>query len=456
MRSAIVISTGEYWRKYGKVVTVVLLIITAGILPEELSGQTERRSLRIWVDTLDFNLCNVESEDIFFDDWGVWVENAGENDTVLGFRLQDDVITSTMTLRWDTSQVQLEPPYILTPPQTIYGRFAAKVQSVDTMEGILWVTVSPAAGGPIRPVVGTGIPLFYMRGRLKPTGGVIEPPFAGAKPQSFEVQGSLEENIGTKRFLPGFIRVLRDTTPEYIGTLRVTNGDLDTNRRDTIRLYVENIANRRVREVRFVLQADTTGFRFVDTIAIVPGSSEEWQSREVEITSGKITGRFTANADIQVNDSVLLGIIIERTTDSSFKSLLEIQDFGLNEETCLGRLLAESGDVRGEAVPVRDTTDTTDTTMSVVWRNLESGDLTIQIRMRPEENRFTVIPVATSIQSISVYSLTGQCVEYWKQHIKQGEEVVLRMRSELQSGHYFLLLQDSEGNYWNKRFIKQR
>ena len=143
------------------------MLIVACLGSPEGKGQTEGRSLRTWVDTLNLGLC----EDRTFETWGVWIESASATDTVVGFRLQDSVLAVELTLRWDTSRVRLLPPYVLTPVQTLVGRLVSKVQGVDTVTGELFVSAS--ADLSLRPAVGTGIPLFYLKGRVRPNDPAI-------------------------------------------------------------------------------------------------------------------------------------------------------------------------------------------------------------------------------------------------------------------------------------------
>ena len=433
---------------------IMLLLIGAGIATSERGiAQSEQRSLRIWVDTLGFNFCEVENSaemenDVLFDNWGVWLESFADEDTTIGFRVQDSVLVCTLTLRWDTSRIQLQPPYILTPPQTVFGRFASKVQSVDTVEGLLWVSVSPAPEGAIRPAVGTGIPLFYMKGKLKRGEELVEPPEAGARVQSIEIEGKLGENLGSSRFISGFVKVQRDTTLEYAGTLKVTEGDLDTNQVDTVELYVRNIANHKVREIRFSLINEGAGVKFVDTIEAGPGRTGEWNVRDLTVTSEKITGYFTSDADITSDDSLLVRILLERTTDSAFESSLIIDEFSLNEQSCLGKLFVENAGVVGKLIP----TDTVDTTMSVVNRSRgeESG---VEVVLSKETNILQVTSARqSSIQSVTIYDIKGSRIAY-VENLERGKSVVVKMEKNVRRGKYFVVIRGSEGRFWNRQFI---
>ena len=442
--------------------TILLLLLICGGLgkAERGNAQSEGRSLRIWVDTLNFNICDVTHEgtefenSVAFDNWGVWLESSSSTDTVIGFRLQDSVLTCTVTLRWDTSRIRLQPPYILASPQTLFGRFAAKVQSVDTTEGLLWVSVSPAAGGPIRPVVGTNIPLFYMRGILRRGGEEVLPPEGGGRVQSIEMEGNLGEQIVSRRFLPGFVTVLRDTTPEYTGTFRISNGDLDTNRVDTLELFARNLADRKVREVWFSLEGDIQNFRFVDTIPTGDQRAKEWRVEEVTIGPEKITGHFVSDSDIRSGDSLLLRIIYERTTDSAFSTVLTIKEVNVNEKSCLGKLEVEEGSITAERMPKIDTVDTTDTTTSVRG-GTEEREGGVEVRFVENHTLVVTSNPGSFLRTIAIYTLNGEQV-ISREALVGEREIMVEVEEGIAGGVYFIMIQDSEGRFWNRYFIQQR
>ena len=451
-------STGEKGRAYrsegdsrcreGKALCVGVLILFALSFLTERTAAQERRSLRVWVDTLDLNLCDTD-EDVSFDNWGVWLETASESDTVIGFRPQDSVLSCSIEVLWDVSRIRLEPPYALRPPQTLFGQFFNKVQHVDTNIGQLYIEMS--ANINLHPVVGTGIPLFYMKGRFLKTDTAIGPPEGGAKTDAFKIiDGALRSNISTSRFVPGFIRAIRDTTPEYTGTLGASEEDLDTNRTDTVSLFIRNFANRKVREVRFSLHADTMTYRFINTVVADMVSGVNWSRKKVEIDPDLITGHFVSETDISSDDSLLLQVEIERTTDSAFFSFLTIDKLSVNDESCLGKLVVERGSVSGKKIPVRDSVDTT---ISVARRERElyGG---IQVVSVPQGNALHIITTGRSLQSISMYDVTGIRIKHWAD-FRAGKEVIVNMEQKLQSGMYFLVIRDIAGNIWNRQFIQQ-
>ncbi len=441
-------SEGDSRCREGKALCVgVLILFALSFLTEQTAAQ-ERRSLRVWVDTLDLNLCAID-EDVPFDNWGIWLETASESDTVIGFRPQDSVLSCSIEVLWDVSRIRLEPPYALTPPQTLFARFSSKLQQVDTNIGQLYIEMS--AMNLKSPAVGTDIPLFYMKGRFLKTDTAIGPPEGGAKTDAFKIiDGDLKSNISTSRFVPGFIRAIRDTTPEYTGTLRASEEDLDTNRTDTVSLFIRNFANRKVRKVRFSLHADTMTYRFIGTVVADMVSGVNWSGKEVKIAPDLITGHFVSKTDISSEDSLVLRVEIERTTDSAFFSFLTIDEFGVNDESCLGKLVVERGSVSGKKIPVRDSVDTT---MSLARRerDLYGG---IQVVSLSQGNALQIITTGRSLQSISMYDVTGIRIKHWAD-FTAGKEVIVNMEQKLQSGMYFLVIRDIAGNIWNRQFIQQ-
>ncbi len=338
----------------------VVILLTVGMTGVAF-GQSER-SLRTWVDTLNQPLCGEGA----FETWGVWVETRSATDTILGFTLQDSVLSVELTLRWDPTRVQLLPPYILAPVQSLVGRFVSKVQGVDTTTGELFLSASTDQS--FRPAVGTGIPLFYLKGRVRPTDSIFVAPEGGARVQRIVLEGPLAENLTSTRHLPGFVQVTRDTTPEYTGSLELTEADIDTVQADTVDVFLRNLGDRRVQTVRFSVSVDTTKVRFAAVLPAV--DPNPWSEVEpmVELADDEIKVSIDRDGkgdlpSIDENSS-LMSLILERKTDSSFSTSLEVQDFEVNETSCLGKLIWSGGGVIGARIELP--VDTTDTTMSVV------------------------------------------------------------------------------------------
>ena len=163
----------------------------------------------------------------------------------------------------------------------------------------------------------------------------------GARVNSIELTGVLGENVGGLEFLPGYVQVTRDTTPEYTGRLRTTDGILDTNRQDTIFVVAGNLFDKRVHEFRFSLRADTTRFRFIDTVSAGTLAANDWSSkRGPYISDDSVFVRFDNNVAITTQDSLAIGIVVERKTDSAFSATLQIPGFGINFASCLGKTIA--------------------------------------------------------------------------------------------------------------------
>lgn len=351
-------------RVSGSIIRSVLaaLIVTTIVSVERGSAQTEGRSLRTWVDTLDIPLC----EEKTFDTWGVWIESASTTDTVIGFRLSDSVLAVEFTLRWDTSRVRLLPPYVLDPVGTLVGRFVSKVQAVDTTTGELFVSASTDQS--FRPSVGVGIPLFYLKGRVRASDTAVGLPAGGARIQNLTIEGKLGDQATTVRHHPGFVQVVRDTTPEYSGILRVDGVDLDTNRLDTMEVRAENLDGQRVRRLSFGLAVDTADVRFTTVLPLEAGHPWEGVRRQIDRSAGRIDvlyGEDDGEDLPPIGESPLLRWGVERTTDSQFVATVELLEADLNRTSCLGRLIGTGGMIAGARIMPVDT-GRNDTTISVV------------------------------------------------------------------------------------------
>lgn len=374
------------------------MLIVACLGSPEGKGQTEGRSLRTWVDTLNLGLC----EDRTFETWGVWIESASATDTVVGFRLQDSVLAVELTLRWDTSRVRLLPPYVLTPVQTLVGRLVSKVQGVDTVTGELFVSAS--ADLSLRPAVGTGIPLFYLKGRVRPTDTAIGIPTGGARVQQLTLEGRLGEETTTVRHLPGYVQVIRDTTPEYTGKLTVIGTDMDTAEVDSIEVRGENIDSQRVRELRFSLEVDTTVAIFAAVLPL-PGS-HPWSGveRSVELQDNRIDVRYgnPDGAELPlIGDAPLLEAILRRSTDSQFVATVGLTETEVDSRSCLGRVTGIGGSVSGTRIVPVDTTGDTSSVSVPDGHDLSGGHRFLRVTEG-------VIALSEGVAEVGIYDPAGR------------------------------------------------
>lgn len=383
----------------GRIILPIAILFLFSLAPPQAGAQTER-SLRTWIDTVDQPLCG-EGE---FDKWGVWFESAGDRDTTIGFRLQDSVLSVELTLRWDPKRVQLLPPYVLDPVSTLLGRFVSKVQGVDTATGELYISASTDQS--FRPSVGERIPLFYLKGRVRPTDSTFLPPEGGAKVQRISIEGRLAESISSVRHEPGFVQVTRYTTPEYTGRLEIDDLDLDTLREGTIALYARNFGDRRVTNLSFVLRSDSS--KIVIRDVILPATGNPWQelvSVERRDSNTVIVRVGNSNDDpiSTIDDTVpLLKVVIARREDSIFGTNVVIEQIAFNETSCLGKVDSGSGRVLGATI---DTTK--DDPVGVVVRDnhVRITDLAEWIVRQSNGEWIIVDP---RIQRVEIYDLTGR------------------------------------------------
>ena len=408
------------------------------MIASTLVAQSERRSLRVWVDTIDLNVCG----DKEFETWAVWLESYTETDTVVGFRLQDSILGCSMLLFWDTSRIRLQPPYVLTPPQTVFGRFPSQRRIPDTLAGTIWLDYS--ADDKQREVIGTNIPLFYLTGRVR-ADDTVAPLDGGAKVNFLQLEGVLGDNIGELDFPSGFVRVTRDTTPEYTGRLRTTEGAFDTNRRDTVFVIAGNLFDKRVREFRFSLRADTTKYRFADTVGEGTLAREEWNSKEVVLSDDSIFVRFNEDVEITTQDSVVIGVIVERKTDSAFTGVVQIPEFGINFASCLGKLNTSEAIVTGLKIRIEDTTST-----SVGYE--QNNDIH-KIDVVVGSERIYVDVSDLNIKNILMYNVRGRVVAQWSEFVQ--DNVIDLPLQRLPGGVYFLVFENEKGKIWYKQVIIQ-
>ena len=369
-------------------------------LAQEAGAQSER-SLRTWVDTLDQSLCEVGE----FETWGVWIESAGVDDTVTGFRLQDSVLSVEMTLRWDPTRVQLLPPYVLDPVGTLIGRFVSKVQGVDTATGELYLSASTDQS--FRPSVGVGIPLFYLKGRVRPTDSTFSPPESGAKVQKVSIEGTLAESISSIRHEPGFVQVTRDTTPEYTGRIEIDEDELDIDTLDAgrITLYARNFGEKRVTEVSFLLEGDTSDV--VIREIVTPQGSSPWEpyveyerldSGTIRVT---IAGEDADPLPTIDESNPILELSVGRRSDSIFSTDIRVEELALNPTSCLGKVLGDSVQITGaQKDTARDTTG-----MAVEYGH--AGELTEWIVALSGGEWRVVDPM---VRNAEVYDIEGRLI----------------------------------------------
>ncbi len=414
---------------------LICALLYLSLVPTRMSAQTEQRSLRTWVDTLDQQLCG-EGE---FDRWGVWVASIGNSDTVTGFRLKDSVLSVELTLRWDPARIQLLPPYVLDPVSTLLGRFVSKVQGVDTATGELYVSASTDQS--FRPSVGERIPLFYLNGRVRPTDSVFLPPEGGAKIQRLTIEGRLAESLSSVRHEAGFVQVTRDTTPEYTGSIEIDDLELDTLRVGTMALYARNFGERRVTDLSFVLRSDSD--KIVIRDIILPGSGEAWEglvSVERQDSSAIKVNVGSGGEDPipAIDDSKpVLSLLLTRREDSLFSTSVIVTDVLMNETSCLGKVDSGVGQVQGATI---DTTRDSVSTVTVQANHAHEGNLRHWIV--PGSNGDWVI-VDPDVREVDIYDVSGRLIGKYR---SEGANRLRFERETPHSGLVFALIRLRDGS----------
>jgi hypothetical protein len=392
--------------------------------PDTSAQQT--RPLNVWVDTVRFNVCD-----------GVKVFLlAVHTDPIL---VQDSVVSASMLLSWDISKIDLEDQ-VITSAETIGIQFDQK--KVDkTPDGTMYIQLGSSN---LRPVAGSK-PLFYVKGIVKApdTLGGLDG-WVYLDPASIHIFGNTEFSPIDSR--AGFVRVSRDTTPAYTGKLAVSASSFDTVRLDTVALTIQNLKGRRVKEVSFALKADAGNYEFIDTLQRGTLADTGWSLKSIAITPDSIGARLVASSDLTA-DGTLLKVIIRRRNDSAFASTLTVTRFGVNRESCLGRLITQEGSIAAAAIPRRDTTN------GVEEERARSSAISIVV----ERERREVMVRGEGIggRSVEIFDVVGTRLPLESVEPAGASALRVRLGLEPPSGTYFLVLRGrDEIVYKQFTFIK--
>jgi hypothetical protein len=242
------------------------------------------------------------------------------------------------------------------------------------------------------------------------------------------------------------VRVSRDTTPAYTGKLAVSASSFDTVRLDTVALTIQNLKGRRVREVSFALKADAGNYEFIDTLQRGTLADTGWSLKSIAITADSIGARLVASSDLTA-DGTLLKVIIRRRNDSAFASTLMVTRFGVNRESCLGRLITQEGSIAAAAIPRRDTTN------GVEEERARSSAISIVV----ERERREVMVRGEGIggRSVEIFDVVGTRLPLESVEPAGASALRVRLGLEPPSGTYFLVLRGrDEIVYKQFTFIK--
>jgi len=354
--------------------------------------------------------------------------------------VSDSLVSAEVILSWDIRKLDLESDAIFSS-ETLGKQFdERKVEKLPN--GVLHIQMGNTS---LRPVFGSK-PLFYVKG-IVTAPDTVTGLDGWITVTSVRFFGNTEFNLVENRV--GFVRVNRDTTPAYTGTLRVAPSSFDTVRFDTVALTIQNLKGRRVNEVSFALKADASNYEFIDTLQRGTLADGGWVTKSVTISPDSIGGRFVASNDLTA-DGDLIRIILRRKNDSAFSSALEVDRFTVNRESCLGKLIIEDGQISAVAVPSVDTS-----TVSV--QEERQGEKSSGITVIPERDRRSLRVMGEGIQgkAIEIFDVVGTKLSLQSVEPRGASMVEIRLATQPPSGTYFMVLRGrNEIVYKQFTFIK--
>ncbi|MDB5035907.1 MAG: hypothetical protein JWQ98_3148 [Chlorobi bacterium] len=395
--------------------------------PEATAQQSRvSKPLTVWVDSASFNVC--DGSKVFL--LGVWTSPIS---------VQDSLVSMDIYLAWDISKLDFES-LAVTSSGTIGSQFDSK--SVDKLpEGGLHVQLGNLS---LRPVYGSGKPLFYIKGSVIAP-DTVKSPDGWVDVTSIDPYG--KTNFEPIDYQPGYVRVHRDTTPDYTGMLSVMGGSFDTMRVDTVTLTTTNLKGHRVNEVTFALKADTSNYYFVDTIQRgTIADSSGWTTKNLVVTPDSIGGRFVAQSSLTV-DGPLLNIVIRRKNEKGFTSELRVSRFAVNAQSCLGKLTFQNGQIMADPIPVDSGT--------VGVEEERRGERAVSIWPDDQRGSITVRAGGMEIEEVIIYDAMGQMLPIRQMDRIDASSLRVRLAGQPSNGTYFVILRGrNEIVYKQFTFIK--
>jgi hypothetical protein len=280
-----------------------------------------------------------------------------------------------------------------------------------------------------------------LKGRVRQTDTVVGIPEGGARIQQITLEGRLGDEVTTVRHLPGFVQVIRDTTPEYTGRLSLIGTDMDTTDSGSVEVMGENIDSQRVRELSFSLVVDTGEVVFVDVLQLAVGHPWSGVERIIERTNRRVDVRYRSPDGSELpylGSASLLEVLLKRTTDSQFVAGVFIVDAEVNVTSCLGQLTGIAGSVSGaRIVPVDTTGDTT--TISV-----GNGHDILRERRYIDALDGGVIMLGEDVEWVSLYDPVGR--QIGTRRIQDGTSRLIKIEKGY-SGPIFAVLRLTDGRF---------
>lgn len=407
-------------------VSAILAAIICCLCSPILTAQ-ETRPLTVWVDPVRLNVCGQKTFQT-----AIRAASFRATDTTIGFRSTDNVYSVTLYVTWDPSTIALDD--LVIQSGTMSERVDVSPFIVDE-ESTLQIVIADRQAP--YDVVRGALPLVYINGRVIAPDTVAWP---NGWIQVTSVVLTSDTRFDPISYRPGYVRVERDTSQAYTGAIRVSDGSFDTLEFDTLTVSLENVRQRRVREVSFSIAADTALFEFVDTLQTGTLTAQPlWTTVELVRRADTIRGRFVAASDLS-QEGPLLKILIRRTTDSAFTATASVVAAGINENSCLGRFYGFGAPVTASAI-VRDTTTT-----SAPVLDEHSDDITL---IPSRDGRTVLVRSGATINGIDVYDVLGRRVAAQTTQTGAGHDFRLELETN-SIGPYYVQLRIG-----NERISKQ-
>jgi hypothetical protein len=366
--------------------------------------------LTVHIDTVRLNVCGNKNFLI-----GVGVGDLFASDGVVGLR---------MILQWDRSTFDIEDQ-VLTGGDALGAGFSYKSVIKDPVQGEMIIEMGDTS---LRPVSGSGKPLFYLKGQVTAP-DTVAPPLGWILVESLTFESST--NFSPIDYSQaGFVEVERDTSAAFTGVLSVGAGSFDTAQVDTVTLTTQNLRNHRVHDIAFVLKADTSRYGFVDTIETgTLAASGTWNTKEVRITSDSIVGLLTAGSDL-ISDGALLKVVLRRKTDSAFSSTLDVSRFTINQQSCLGNLLWQGSQVSAKAI-------VKDTSTSVVEDQRKGGVEEVRIVAESNGSSIAIATGSLEVSDVEIFDINGRMLPVQQLERLGASTLRVRLATPPPSGIYF-------------------
>lgn len=373
------------------------------------------RTLSVRLDTVRLNVCEAK--------------NFLMSVSIGDISRQDSLVGVNVILAWDLASIDFED-VLIASSETLASQFSERMLTKDRERGMMFIEMG---NYDLRPVAGTGRPLFFLKGTVTAPDTVAgQNGWVQVLNMTFESSTHFQTDLTGA----GLVRVVRDTTPGFTGHLSPTVAAFDTLRADTVTLAIQNVRNRRVREVAFRIEGDTRYYNFVDTIETgTLAGTLNWTTKELTIVPDAVEGRFVSDADL-TEEGGLIKIVLHRTNDSAFSTDLAVERFTVNRESCLGKLVSQDAPVSAAAVPVHDTASSV---ADQAWRvALES----VRVIPGPQGGTVTIITGDLDVMDVAIFDMYGNGVPVRSADRLNASTRVVRFEIPPPSGTYFVALRD--------------